>query len=151
MRFELIEASVKKQIKASMKRIAQKLIKLNIEKADKLDYLTAFNIWTGRYINVVYGNKYYNLIAVDEELFTELRSLMERIFLKEATTVNTEAKGSEVKYPKYYVEKPATEKQLFYAKYLMNMVKNEPLPQKKYTMQEIGLLISSLKSQLKSV
>lgn len=151
MKFVSIEAPVKKQIKASMKRIAQKLIKLNAEKADKLDCVTAFNIWTSRYINTLYGNKFYNLIAVDEELFEELHSVMEVIFLKEINNLPAETKASDVKYPKYYVEKPATEKQIHYAKYLMNMVRNESLPNKKYTMHEMSLLINDLKSQMKAI
>jgi hypothetical protein len=47
-------------------------------------------------------------------------------------------------------KKPATKKQQFYAKYLMDAVRNEPLPERKYTMGEIGLLIKDLKSQMKS-
>ena len=151
MKFKSIEASVKKQIKASMKRIAQKLINLNSEKPDKLEYTIAFNIWTNRYISNLHGNKYYNLIAVDEELFEELRSIMEGIFSKEINNLPAEPKASNVKYPRYYVEKPATKKQIFYAKYLMDMVRNEPLPNKNYTMHEIGALINDLKNQKKTI
>jgi hypothetical protein len=151
MKFISIETSVKKQIKASMKRIAQKLIKLNVEKADRLDYVTAFNIWTSRYINTLYGNKYYNLIAVDEELFEDLRTIMENTFLKEIDNLPVKTETSDVKHSKYFIEKPATEKQMYYARYLMNMVKNEPLPKKKYTMYEMSVLINDLKSQMKTI
>jgi hypothetical protein len=155
MKFKTVESSVKKQMKASMKRIAQKLIKLNIEKADDLDYAVAFNIWKSRYISTMNGNKYYDFIVVDDELFEDLRSTMETVFLKELHNipVKTEAPAVEpvkVKSPANYSEKFATQKQIYYAKYLMDTVRNEPLPNKKYTMGEIGLLIKDLKSQIKS-
>jgi hypothetical protein len=150
MKFASLESSVKKQMKASMKRIAQKLIQLNIEKADNLDYVIAFNIWKNRYISNSYGSKYYNLIAIDEELFQDLRSIMETIFLKEIDNNPIKTEVPNIKSSISYVEKPATKKQLFYAKYLMDTVKNKPLPNKKYTMGEIGLLIKDLKSQIKT-
>lgn len=151
MKFISIETSVKKHIKASMKRTAQKLIKLNAEKADKLDYVTAFNIWTSRYIRNSHGDKYYNLMTVDEELFEDFHSIMEGIFLKEMANLSAKTEVPNINYPKYYIEKPATEKQIRYAKYLMDTVRNEPLPNKKYTMYEISLLINDLKSQIKTI
>lgn len=149
MEFKEIGTQVKKQIKASMKRIAQKLIVLNAEKADKLDYSVAFNMWTNRYINNFNGNMHYNLMTVDEELFKDFRSTMEGIFLKEMDRLSDKVGYSKVKYIKYYVEKPATAKQIHYAKYLMDTIKNEPLPDKKYTMYEISHLINDLVSAQK--
>jgi hypothetical protein len=150
MKFKSIECSVKKQMKASMKRIVQKLIKLNLEKADKLDYTIAFNIWKNRYVSNIHGNKYYDLILIDEELFEDLRSTMEAIFLKEIDNMPIKTEAPKIKSPSNYVEKPATQKQIFYAKYLMDAVRNESLPSKKYSMGEIGLLIKDLKSQIKT-
>jgi hypothetical protein len=151
MKFLSMEASVKKQIKPSMKRIAQKLIKLNAERTNRLDYITVFSVWTNRYISNSYGTKYYNLMTVDEELFEDFRSLMEGIFLKEIAKPFGNNQALNTNHPKYYIEKPATEKQIYYAKYLMDTVKNEPLPDKKYTMHEISLLINDLKSKLQTI
>lgn len=149
MKFKSMEVSVRKQIRESMRRIAQKLIKLNAKKIDRLDYATAFNMWTNRYIKSLYGSRYYGLMLVDEELFEDFRSTMENIFLKEIDKHSLRAEAPEVKYERYYMEKPATEKQLSYAKYLMDTIKNEPLPDKKYTMYEISTIIDVLKKQTK--
>ncbi|ERI95460.1 hypothetical protein HMPREF1982_00203 [Clostridiales bacterium oral taxon 876 str. F0540] len=151
MKFKSLEASVKNQIKASMRRIAQKLIKLNPEKVEVLEYATAFNIWKSRYISTNQGKKYYDFLLIDEELYKDLLSTMEDIFLKEAYNIAEKEEVSEVKPSRNYMDKPATQKQIFYARYLMDMVKNETLPDKKYSMHEINLLISSLKNQRKSV
>jgi hypothetical protein len=149
MKFQALDSSVKKQIKSSMKRIAQKLIKLNSGKVDVLDSTTAFSIWINRYICIQNEQRYYNLITVDEELYSELRSTLENIFSREITNLSSIEGVQEIKYPKYYVEKAATPKQINYARYLMNMIRNEALPNKKYTMHEISLIISELKGQVK--
>lgn len=151
MKFKSIEVSDRKQIRTSMRRIAQKLIKLNASKIDRLDYSTAFNMWTSRYIKSLYEIRYYGPITVDEELFQDFRSMMQSIFLKESDKQLNVTEAPELKYEKYYIEKPATEKQLSYAKYLMDTIKNEPLPDKKYTMLEISTIINALKSEIKSV
>lgn len=151
MKFKSLEASVKKQIKASMRRIAQKLIKLNPEKVEVLEYATAFNIWKRRYISTNQEKKYYDLLLIDEELYKDLLSTMEDIFLKEAYNIAEKEEASEVKPSISYMDKPATQKQIFYARYLMDMVKNETLPNKKYSMHEISLLINDLKSHKKSL
>jgi hypothetical protein len=108
-------------------------------------------MWTNRYIKSLYEIRYYGLIIVDEELFEDFRSMMQSIFLKEVDKQLNVTEASELKYEKYYIEKPATEKQLSYAKYLMDTIKNEPLPDKKYTMFEISTIINALKSEMKSV
>lgn len=150
MKFSSLDSSVKRQIKASMKRIAEKLIKLNVDKTNSVSFETAFNIWKSRYISTHKGVRYYNLIEVDEELFKELLSTMENIFIKVQETAASKPEIKEVKYPRYYLEKPATEKQLNYARYLMDMVNNTALPKKTYTMYEISSIISSLKKQIKN-
>jgi hypothetical protein len=151
MKFVSLEAAVKRQIKASMKRIAQNLIKLNVEKIDRIEFATAFNIWKSRFISNSQGIIYYDNIVVDEELMSDLRYTMESIFLKETYKLPEQSIAPVTKATSQYIEKPATKKQLFYAKYLMDMVKNEPLPMKPYTTREISLLINSLKREVKAI
>jgi hypothetical protein len=44
----------------------------------------------------------------------------------------------------------SVKKQINYVKYLMDTVKNEALPNKKYSMHEISLLINDLKRSVKN-
>lgn len=150
MKFSSLDASVKRQIKASMKRIAEKLIKLNIDKTDTISFKTAFNIWISRYISTHDGVRYYDLLEVDDELFNEMLSTMENIFIRAQDAAASKSETTEVKHSRYYLEKPATEKQLNYAQYLMNMVNNTALPKKRYTMYEISSIINALKKQMRN-
>jgi hypothetical protein len=152
MTFKLLESSIKKQIKSSMKRVCNSLLKLNINSLHKVDSSLAYTRWCNRYICFQNKNKYYNFILVDKELEADFQHILYEIFQKEKrklsdldlTLVENKSKGA------YVLEKQATEKQINYASYLMNMVKNEPIQKKTYSMAEIDILIQTLKKQIKS-
>jgi hypothetical protein len=155
MFFKELDDKVKRQIKASMKRTCINLIKLNLENLNKLTALTAFSVWTGRYIAVLNHKKYYNLIEVSENLYKELEAEMSLIFQRELNKLSNKdlqqfARSIKKEEMQNHRLKEASPKQIYYASYLMNMVRNKPLPKRKYTMAEIGALINLLRKQLKA-
>lgn len=155
MFFKEVNETTKRQIKASMKRTCINLIKLNIENLNKITALTIFSIWTSRYISVQNHKRYYNFIELDENLYSDLEAQMNLIFQREINKLNDKNLSEESKTIKEAEKqshrlKEASSKQLYYASYLMNMVRNKPLPKRKYTMAEIGALINLLRKQLKA-
>jgi hypothetical protein len=155
MLFKDLDEKTKKQIKASMKRICSTILKLNIDNLYKIDSSTAYLTWTTRYIAILGNRKFYNLIELDAILDSELRSTFDKIFLREKSklqSINTQDYSDSIKKKEKqnYRFRQATPKQLYYASYLMNMIKNKPLPKKNYTMAEIGTLINMLKKQFKA-
>jgi hypothetical protein len=155
MFFKQLDEKTKRQIKASMKRTCINFIKLNIEDLNRITALTAFSMWTSRYISLQNHRKYYNLIELDEDLYSDLVKQMNMIFQREVNKfdgkdLSEEAKAIKERERQNHRLKEASPKQLYYASYLMNMVRNRPLPKRKYTMAEIGALINLLKKQLKA-
>lgn len=150
MKFSNLDASTKKQIKSSMARISKKLLQLNYSRLDKVQWITAFNMWKNRYIATYKNELYYNLILITPELAADLLEIMNCIFAKELAKFISSQPSQETRTSSSYLNTPATEKQLSYASYLSNMIRNEALPKKNYSMYEINSIISSLKSQMKN-
>ena len=153
MEFKLLGSAIKKQIKSSMTRIIQNLIKLNINDISRINSDIAFDIWSHRYISKLKEGLYYNFILVDDRLLSDLKEVISIIYTRELDKLSLKSlKNSQndnsIK-PRLYKEAPATQKQLNYASYLMNMLKNKPLPKRNYTMSEISFIIDSLKRNLK--
>lgn len=155
MFFKELDKKTKLQIKASMKRTCINIIKLNIENLNKITALTMFSIWTSRYISVQNHKKYYNFIELDEYLYSDLEAQMNLILQREINKLNDKNLSEESNTireaeKQNHRVKEASSKQIYYASYLMNMVRNKPLPKRKYTMAEIGALINLLRKQLKA-
>jgi hypothetical protein len=152
LNFKSLHKALKNQIKNSMRRIAQNYIKLNCSNHNKLDSSMVFQLWTSRYTAVVGSKRFYNLIELDHNLCSELSTIMDTICYRELerSSKGTQEEPSVKAAKAANLPTAATEKQLNYANYLMNMLLDKPLPNKQYSSSEISTIISSLKKSINS-
>lgn len=147
MNFSSLDTTIKRQIKSSMKLCINKILMNNSSNLKKVDTELLFKNWTNRFIFIDNSIRYYNQIQVDDDLFNEFRNVMIDIYKRESNKIdiNLSKKKSNSHAKNKISNMQATEKQINYVNYLMNMAQNKSLPQKKYTKSDINIIINDLK------